>query len=159
MVSISGGDPRHWSFGGECGVRNKALFLLELDIGSRIYELLALNMGGVWQYEKPVEILELRKAITKGKKARQVPLNESAKETIRELIRWKKTQGESLLPTAPLFVSRKEGGRLSRYQAHRILRECFESNECSGKVSTHGLRKSLARKEQSWKNSLMNSDM
>jgi hypothetical protein len=27
-----------------------------------------LNVGDVWQYGKPVEILELKQAITKGKK-------------------------------------------------------------------------------------------
>ncbi len=104
-----------------------------------------MNVGDVWQYEKPVEILELRKQITKGKKTRQIPLNEPAKDALKELIAWKKTQGESLFPSAPLFLSRKEGGRLSRYQAHRILKDCFEANECSGKVSTHSLRKSFAK--------------
>ena len=78
------------SFGGEYGVRNKALFLLGLNIRARISELLALNVGDVWQYEKPVEILELRRAITKGKKTRQVPLNEPAKGIIKELISSKK---------------------------------------------------------------------
>jgi integrase len=70
------------SFYGEYEVRNRALFLLGLNIGTRISELLALNVGDVWQYGKAVEILELRKAITKGKKTRQIPLNEQAKEAI-----------------------------------------------------------------------------
>lgn len=58
------------SFYGEYEVRNRTLFLLGLNIGTRISELLALNVGDVWQYEKPVAILELKKAITKGKKSR-----------------------------------------------------------------------------------------
>jgi site-specific recombinase XerD len=127
------------SFGGEYGARNKVLFLLGLA------ELLALSVGDLWQYENPVDILELRKAITKGKKARQIPLNEPAKQVLKELMTWKKDHGESLFPTAPSFVSRKAGGRLSRYQAHRILKDCFELNQCSGKVSTHSLRKSFAK--------------
>ena len=92
-----------------------------------------------------MDILELRKAITKGKKTRQIPPNEQAKQVIRELVQWKQTHGESLFPTAPPFVSRKEAGRLSMVQAHRILKDCFESNEYSGKVSTHSLRKSFAK--------------
>jgi len=132
-------------FYGEYEVRNRTLFLLDLNIGTRISELLALNVGDVWQYGKPVEILELRKAITKGKKTRQIPLNDQAREVITELIEWKKSQGERLLPNAPLFASRKGNNRLSRYQVHRILKESFQSSECSGKVSTHSLRKSFAK--------------
>ena len=133
------------SFYGEYEVRNRTLFLLGLNIGTRISELLALNVGDVWQYGKPVAILELRKAITKGKKTRQIPLNDQAKEVITEFIRWKESQGEDLSLNAPLFTSRKGNGRLSRIQAHRILKESFQASECSGKVSTHSLRKSFAK--------------
>jgi site-specific recombinase XerD len=131
------------SFYGEYEVRNKALFLLGLNTGARISELLALNVGDVWQYGKPVAILELKKAITKGKRTRQIPLNEQAKEVITELIKWKDSQGEDQSHNAPLFLSRK-GKRLSRYQVHRILKESFQLSECSGKVSTHSMRKTFA---------------
>jgi site-specific recombinase XerD len=103
------------SFYGEYEVRNRTLFLLGLNIGTRISELLALNVGDVWQYGKPVAILELKKAITKGKKTRQIPLNEQAKEVITELINWKESQGEKLSYNAPLFASRKGNKRLSRF--------------------------------------------
>jgi len=109
------------SFYGEYETRNRALFLLGLNIGTRISELLALNVGDVWQHGKPVEILELKKAITKGKKTRQIPLNQQAKEVITELIRWKESQKEDLSPNAPLFTSRKGNKRLSRFQVHRML--------------------------------------
>jgi hypothetical protein len=39
-------------------------------------------VGDVWQYGKLVTILELKKAITKEKETRQIPLNEQAKEVI-----------------------------------------------------------------------------
>jgi integrase/recombinase XerD len=133
------------SFYGEYEVRNRTLFLLGLNIGTRISELLALNVGDVWQYGKPVEILELRKAITKGKKTRQIPLNEQARRVITELIRWKESQDEDLSSNAPFFVSRKGNRRLSRVQVHRIVKESFQSSECSGRVSTHSLRKSFAK--------------
>jgi len=133
------------SFCGEYEVRNRTLFLLGLNIGTRISELLALNVQDVWQYGKPVEVLELRKAITKGKKTRQIPLNDQAREVITELIEWKKSQGESLFPNAPLFTSRQGNKRLSRFRVHQILKEVFEASECSGKVSTHSLRKSFAK--------------
>ena len=132
-------------FYGERGERNRFLFLLGLNIGTRISELLALNVDDVWQYGKPVDILELKKATTKGNKTRQIPLNAQAKEAIAELIRWKESRGESLFPSAPLFVSRKGHGRLSRFQLHRVLKEVFQANECSGRVSSHSLRKTFAK--------------
>ncbi|WAC06667.1 MAG: tyrosine-type recombinase/integrase [Thermodesulfobacteriota bacterium] len=133
------------SFYGEYEVRNRSLFLLGLNIGTRISELLALNVGDVWQFGKPVAILELKKAITKGKKTRQIPLNEQAQKVITELIGWKESQGEDLYPNAPLFTSRKGNRRLSRFQVYRILKDSFQSSECSGRVSTHSLRKSFAK--------------
>jgi site-specific recombinase XerD len=92
-----------------------------------------------------VEILELRRAITKGKKTRHIPLNEQAREVITELIKWKESQGGDIKPIAPLFTSRNGNKRLSRFRVHQILKESFQSNECSGKVSTHSLRKPFAK--------------
>ena len=133
------------SFYGEYEVRNRTLFLLGLNIGTRISELLALNVGDVWQYGKPVEILELRKAITKGKKTRQIPLMTRQRKSLPSLSSGKNLKGKTYLPNAPLFTSRKGNKRLSRFQVHRILKESFQSSECSGKVSTHSLRKSFAK--------------
>jgi integrase/recombinase XerD len=133
------------SFYGEYETRNRTLFLLGLNTGTRISELLALNVGDVWQYGKPVTILELKKAITKGKKTRQIPLNDQARKVIAELIRWKEYQGEDISPNAPLLASRQGNKRLSRFRVHQILKESFQSSECSGKVSTHSLRKSFAK--------------
>jgi site-specific recombinase XerD len=70
------------SFYEEYEVRNRALFLLCLNIGNRISELQALNVGDVWRYGKSVTILGLKKTITNGKKTRQIPINEQAREII-----------------------------------------------------------------------------
>ena len=132
------------SFFGAYEVRDRSLFLIGLYTGSRISELISLNVGDVWQHQKVVKTLELRKAITKGKKTRQVPLNLEARETIEALIDWKRSQGEILEPDAPLFVSRKKNGRITRIQAHRILKKAYDDNELTGKVTTHSMRKSFA---------------
>ena len=55
------------SFFGTYEVRDRSLFLIGLYTGSRISELISLNVGDVWQHEKIVKTMELRKAITKGK--------------------------------------------------------------------------------------------
>ena len=132
------------SFFGTYEVRDRSLFLIGLYTGSRISELISLNVGDVWQHEKIVKTLELRKAITKGKKTRQVPLNLEARETIEGLIEWKRQYGESLEPDTPLFVSRKKEGRLTRIQAHRILQAAYHENQLTGNVTTHSMRKTFA---------------
>ena len=43
-----------------------------------------------------------------------------------------------------LFPSRKGQRPLSRIQYHRILKRAVESNELTGKVATHSLRKTFA---------------
>ena len=132
------------SFWGKYEIRDKSLFMLGLYIGARISELISLNVGDVWQHGKVVKTLELRKAITKGKKARQIPLNIEARETIETLIEWKKANSETIEADAPLFASRKQGGRLTRVQAHRILKQAYNENQLTGKVTTHSMRKSFA---------------
>jgi integrase len=92
------------SFCGEYETRNRTPFLLGLNIGNKISELSALNVGDVWQYGKPFEILDLRKAINKGKKTRQIPLNEQTKEVINELIRWKDVLIRKPKEKKPKFV-------------------------------------------------------
>ena len=132
------------SFFGTYEVRDRSLFLIGLYTGSRISELISLKVGDVWQHGKIVKTLELRKAITKGKKARQVPLNIEARETIAEFIEWKRQHGEGLEPDTPLFVSRKKAGRLTRIQAHRILQAAYHENQLTGNVTTHSMRKTFA---------------
>jgi integrase/recombinase XerD len=132
------------SFWGKYEVRDRSLFLVGLYTGARISELLSLNLGDILQHGKIVQTLEFRKAITKGKKTRQVPLNIKARETLESLLEWKKKQEEGLTPAAPLFISRKGGGRLTRIQAHRILKKVYSDNELTGKVTTHSMRKSFA---------------
>jgi len=132
------------SFTGKYSLRNRTLFLLGLNTGARISELLSLDVGDVWRYKRPVEIIYLQKRHTKGKLVgRQITIKSGAQQAILELIQWKKQQKESLAKDAPLFVSR-QGGRLKRKQAHNILREVFDACELPGHVTTHSLRKTFA---------------
>lgn len=132
------------SFYGKYSLRNRTLFLLGLNTGARISELLSLNVGDVWKFSRPVEIIYFQKRHTKGKLVgRQIIIRSGAQQAIFELIQWKRQQKESLAKDAPLFVSR-QGGRLKRKQAHNILREVFDSCELPGHVTTHSLRKTFA---------------
>lgn len=134
------------SFNGRYVIRNRALFILGLACGGRISELLSLNIGDVWQYGKPVDIIYFKKANTKGKhQGKAVPIKQAAKEAIFELITWYHTQWDTVTNDMPLFSSQK-GGRITRQQAHDILKDAFLKAEIQGKVSTHSLRKTYANK-------------
>lgn len=133
------------SFRGKYAVRDKCLFLLGINIGARVSELTALQVGDVWHYSRPVDVLTLRKETVKGKKeSYSIPLNATAKAVIAEMIQWKQAQGEDISPSAFLFASRKGKGRLSRVQVHRILKEAYERAFLTGNVTTHSMRKTVA---------------
>jgi site-specific recombinase XerD len=132
------------TFEGKYEIRNRTLFLLGLNTGARISELLALNIGDVWRYQRPVEIIYFQKRHTKGKLVgRQIIIRTGAQQAILDLIQWKKQQKESTAKDAALFVSR-QGGRLKRKQAHNILKDAFNACELPGQVTTHSLRKTFA---------------
>jgi site-specific recombinase XerD len=132
------------AFTGKYEIRNRTLFLLGLNTGARISELLSLDIGDVWRYQRPVEIIYLQKRHTKGKLVgRQITIKRGAQQAIFELIQWKRQNKESLAKDAALFVSR-QGGRLKRKQAHNILKDAFDACELPGQVTTHSLRKTFA---------------
>ena len=54
-------------FYGKFGMRNRSLFMLGVSVGGRISELLALNIGDVWQNGKAVSDLLFKKGFVKGK--------------------------------------------------------------------------------------------
>ena len=132
------------TFTGKYEIRNRTLFLLGLNTGARISELLALEVGDVWRYKRPVDIIYLQKRHTKGKLVgRQITIRSGAQQAIFEHIQWKREQKESTAKDAPLFISR-QGGRLKRKQAHNILKDAFSACELPGHVTTHSLRKTFA---------------
>lgn len=67
------------AFTSQYEIRNRTLFLLGLNTGARISELLALNVGDVWRYSRPVDIIYLQKRHTKGKLVgRQITIKSGA---------------------------------------------------------------------------------
>jgi len=83
------------AFTGKYEIRNRTLFLLGLNTGARISELLALDIGDVWRYSRAVEIIYLQKRHTKGKLVgRQITIKRGAQQAIAELIQWKRQNME-----------------------------------------------------------------
>ncbi|MBI4847897.1 MAG: tyrosine-type recombinase/integrase [Nitrospirae bacterium] len=133
------------AFNGKYEVRDRCLFIIGIKTGMRISELLSLNVSDVWEKGRPVDILNLRKQQVKGKKeARAIPLNQAAKDAIQELVEWL-SYHYGITKDTPLFPSQK-GDRITRIQAHRILKRAYSAAGLTGKVTTHSLRKSFGTK-------------
>ena len=137
------------NFAGKFAVRNRSLFMLGVNVGGRISEMLSLKVGDVWQNGLPVNDLLFRKEIVKGKDySRMVPVNKDGRNAIAELVVWHETAYGDIDPNRPLFTSRKGNGSIavSRGTAHKILESVFQAAGLNGKVATHSLRKSFAQR-------------
>jgi integrase len=135
------------SFGGVDADRDKALFLLSVKSGFRISELLSLRVGNVSQHGRLVGQLTVQRQHMKNKREGRTVLLHPEAEAARVI--WLLTLRQMPGCTAWTFVfrSRKEGNRpISEVQAWRILYEAVTTNELTGKVGTHAMRKTFANR-------------
>jgi integrase len=135
------------SFGGAYAERDKTLFLLGVKSGFRISELLSLCVGDVSQHGRLVDRVTVPRRYMKNKReGRTVLLHPEAKAA---LATWLLTLRQLPGSTAQTFVfrSRKGANRpISKVQAWRILHEAVTTNELTGKVGTHAMRKTFANR-------------
>ncbi len=108
------------------GLRDHLIYSLALGTGLREHELVALNVGDVWQRGRALTKITI--STFKGHRRAKAPDTQtvfSSRMVARKLpkfIAWKKRQGESLEPGAPLFCART-GERI----ATRTLRHQFKT--------------------------------
>jgi integrase len=135
------------SFGGTYADRDKALFLLGVKSGFRISELLSLHVGDVWQHGRLVDRVTVpRRHMKNQREGRTVLLHPEAKTA---LATWLLTLRQMPGCTAQTFVFRSRKGvnrSISPVQAWRILHEAVTTNELTGKVGTHAMRKTFANR-------------
>jgi integrase len=135
------------SFGGVYAERDKALFLLGVKSGFRISELLSLRVGDVLQHGRLVDRVTVRRLHMKNQReGRTVLLRPEAKAA---LATWLHCLRQSHDCTAQTFVFRSRKGQnrpISTVQAWRILHEAVATNELTGKVGTHTMRKTFANR-------------
>ena len=105
------------------GFRDHVLFALALGTGLREHELAALNVGDLFHEDGRVRrrvTLRVFKRSSVEPALQQVFLPDSVVYKLEKFAGWKRTNGQSLEPDAPVFISRL-GGRL----ALRTLRFLF----------------------------------
>lgn len=142
------------------GLRNRALIELTYSSGLRLAEVQQLDRQDLDLNARQVRVTG------KGDKERVVPVGRKAVEAVREYLRVLAEEGpahrpeeepegegrgeggrhggrEGGLPRVPLFLSVR-GGRLSRRQIQRAVRETLDRVAEGQDLSTHSLRHSFA---------------
>jgi integrase len=135
------------SFGGVYAERDKTLFLLGVKSGFRISALLSLRVGDVSQHGKLVDRVTVQRRHMKNKQESRTGLLHPEAKTA--LATWLLTLRQMPGCTVQTFVFRSRKGvnrPISKVQAWRILHEAVTTNELTGKVGTHAMRKTFANR-------------
>ena len=118
--------------------RDRLLFVLGVRTGFRISEILALRVKDVYRDGRALDRVKVLKRFLKEKKgSRELPIHSHAQVLIEAYARD--------LTTDHLFPSRM-GGTISRFTAHKILKDAFAKAGLKGNLATHSMRKSFAKK-------------
>lgn len=114
--------------------RNRCLVLTGIRTGFRISELLSITVQDVVQYEKVMDSITIKRSKMKGKhQSRSVVLHDQVKQALMAM------SVLTMKPEDKLFP-------ISRMQASRILKEAVQKAKIEGRVSTHSMRKTFAKK-------------
>ena len=117
-------------------VRDLLLFVLGINTGISLIDLLNLTVEDVWDGEKPKQFLYVKNERTGEDQAHY--LNCNIGEILREylsMIDWQ--------PGDYLFKSKKDCRPITRQQAYRIINRSAREVGISEKIGTHTLRKTF----------------
>ncbi|WP_425429431.1 site-specific integrase [Domibacillus mangrovi] len=118
-------------------LRNELLFVLGINTGLRISDLLSLRIKDVWTNNKVAVRIELKEK--KTGKMRHVALNNKTRQLIKQYIEKERKKSEG---TESLFLSQK-GGAISRQHAYEILNQAAKWVGVTDRIGTHSLRKTF----------------
>lgn len=123
-------------------VRNRAMLIVGIGMALRASELVGLQVSDVVDNNSDVkQYVTIRAETAKFDKERTIRIGDGIQKTIADFINWKKEDGESVEPNAPLFVSQK-GGSLTRIALFEIVKKIFDNAGID--QSPHCLRKTGA---------------
>ena len=113
------------------GMRDFLLFLMGINCGLRISDILKLKVKDVMNMEY-IEIKE-----QKTGKNKKIPITDSFKEPLHEFIQGRK-------PNEWLFTSKRGGNApITRIQAYRIISNACVDAGINTRIGTHTLRKTF----------------
>ena len=117
-------------------LRDYCLFVVGINSGLRISDLLQLTIADVIEQGKVKERIRLREK--KTNKFKDFPLSDKAKKAIKDY-----HSTRNYTENEPLFMSRKNKGFLLRQQAYKIINDVAKSVGIKERIGTHTLRKTF----------------
>ena len=128
-------------------MRNRCLFVLGVETGLRISELLAVKVGDVVDVTCAVkQLLIIQKQFCKGKqRSRRVRLSPVARDVIYEVVTEAARFGASMRGDA-LFSPSFRRGAISRRQAYSIIHRALKTAGINHTGGTHTMRKTRAQR-------------
>jgi site-specific recombinase XerC len=124
------------------GFRDHVIFSLAMGTGLREHELLALDVGDVFDdagRAKRRVALRVFKRSAKDPVAQEVLLPDAVRAKLERLLTTRKRAGETITPTTPVFVSRL-GRRLSARQLRHLFAVWQERAGFERHLGFHSLR-------------------
>jgi len=121
-------------------LRDYALFVLGINSGLRISDLLSLKIKDVLDPgSRRLKISDrIRMREKKTGKVKDFPLNKPARSALSEYLNTRRPAKEE-----PLFPSRKGKGPLTTRQAHRIISDAAKEVGIRERIGTHTMRKTF----------------
>lgn len=116
--------------------RDLLLFVLGINTGIRVCDLLKLKVEDVWAEGNPKEFLFIIEEKSSERKAYY--LNTKVKSAIRNFL-----QSRELELDDYLFRSKKQNLPITRQQAYRIINNAAKEVGIAGNIGTHTLRKTF----------------
>jgi integrase len=119
-------------------LRDYCLFVLGINVGLRISDLLNLKMKDITENKKIKDSIQIKEI--KTGKTKIFHINKNAQQAIRAYIADTKIQNDDLY----LFKSRKGNNKpISRIQAWQVLNDAAKLSGIKEKIGTHTLRKTF----------------
>ena len=123
------------------GFRDHVLFSLAIGTGLREHEILALDVGDVFEGQRARRRVTLRvfKGVTDDSQPQEVLLPDALRAKLDKYLAGRRRDGETITATTPLFMSRN-GNRLSARQVRELFARWQERAGFERRLSFHALR-------------------
>lgn len=125
------------------GVRDFCALTIARHTGLRVSELVSLDVYDVAVGREVRRSLYVRSETAKFGRARRVPLNSAARESVARLLAFNARRGFSTEPKAPLLSSKKHG-RMTIRAVQRLVAELRERARLAARITPHSFRGNFA---------------
>ena len=125
------------------GIRDHALIRLFAQTGLRVSEMVGLDVGHVFHAGAARHQLDLPAAACKGHRSRVIPLNDSARQAIHDLVDFLVMRGFQTQPDSPLLQDRRHR-RLPVREVQRLVQAHRQAAGLDIRATPHSFRHGFA---------------